>query len=204
MQNVFLMVGGAALFAVGVAVGTGTQDEKKKPEAAKPAAEQDGGAMPNLPQLPEHKMLAKGAGKWKAAVTANFGPEPMKTTAVETVRSDVGGLWQIGDFVADKNGPMAGFVGHGFVGYDPDRKKFVGSWIDSWTYAPQTMSGTLDATGKILTMDAVGWDSQSKMEMKTKQITTYVDDDHHTFSMRMAGPDGKEMEVLRIEYTREK
>lgn len=198
MQNVFMAVGGVALFACGIAIGVGGQDEKKKP-----AAEQDGATMPTLKPSPEHAMLAKGVGKWKATMTLNMGPVPTKSTGTETVAMGCGGLWQMGDFVEDKTGAMGGFTGHGFVGYDPDHKRFVGSWCDSMSYTVTSMSGTLDASGKVLTMDATGYDAMQKKEIKMKHVTTFVDDDHRTFSMRMPGPDGKDMEVMLIEYTRQ-
>jgi hypothetical protein len=204
MQNVFMGVGAAALFALGVAVGTSGQDEKKKPaEPTKSAAEQDAGGMPTPKPLPEHALLAKGVGKWKAKMTLHMGPKTETSTGVETITMGCGGLWQMGDFVEDKTGAMGGFTGHGFVGYDPDHKRFVGSWCDSMSYAVTAMSGTLDASGKVLTMDAVGYDSTMKAEMKMKHVTTFVDDNHRTFSMRMPGEDGKDMEVMLIEYTRQ-
>ena len=38
--------------------------------------------------------------------------------------------------------------------------------------------------------------------MNTKQVTTVVSNDKHTFDMYMPGPDGKEMKCMSITYTR--
>ena len=201
MQNVFAAVGGCVLFAAGVFVGTAPQDEKKAPTAA--ASEQDG-AMAALKPTAEHAYLAKLAGKWKAKMTMYGGPQPVTSTGVETVRMDLGGLWQVSDFVEDKGGKFGGFAGHGLMGWDPTAKHYVGTWFDAWSYTPTNMKGTLDKTGKILTVDATGKDP-SGAAMSMQMIHTDVDDKHRTFSMRIPGADGAGgfMEVMKIEYARE-
>ncbi|HYC78177.1 MAG TPA: DUF1579 family protein, partial [Planctomycetota bacterium] len=137
MQNPFMAAGGAVLFALGVAVGAGVfQDAKKE-------GGQDGANT--MKPLDEHKWLASQVGTWKATMSMMTGPDQWERgVGTETVRMDCGGLWQISDFEMPKLGGMGAFKGHGVMGYDPDRKKFVGHWFDAWGYSPTAMEGTTD------------------------------------------------------------
>jgi hypothetical protein len=40
--------------------------------------------------------------------------------------------------------------------------------------------------------------------VKTKAVTAYPDDDHRVMTMFVNGPDGKEMQTMKISYTRRK
>jgi hypothetical protein len=42
------------------------------------------------------------------------------------------------------------------VGYDPQKKKYVGTWVDSVTPYLWTYEGSLDASGRILTLETEG------------------------------------------------
>src|SRR5688572_9663025 len=85
-----------------------------------------------------------------------MGPDtpPVKTTATETARS-IGGRWIIGEMKCEMPGmgPMTAVI---TIGYDAEKGKYHGSWIDTmhdhlWVY-----TGSVDATGKILTLEAEG------------------------------------------------
>lgn len=197
MQNALVFVCGAVV-AAGVAIGTGIQDEKK------PGKMQDENAAMQMPKpTPEHEWLAKMTGTWKAKMTITM-PDGVKTsTGVETLKMGCNGLWQMCDFVEDKTGAMGGFQGHGICSYDPDHKTFGGSWCDSMSYSPTRSEGTLSADRKVLTMNATGYCPIRKQVVNHKQVSTFTDDRHRTFQMIQMGPEGKETETLKIEYTRE-
>jgi hypothetical protein len=130
-----------------------------------------------------------------------MGPTgPQKSTGVSERRMGPGGFWLLDDFKADMGG-MA-FVGHGAFGYDPAKKKYVQSWVDSTSPMLMTMEGTYDKDGKVLTMSGMGPGMEDGKPVMMRMVSTMVDANTETFEMYMPGPDGKEMRILKITYTR--
>ena len=89
-------------------------------------------AQPGAKPTDEHRILAQEEGTWDATIKSfAAGPdaEPMisKGTEVNTVMT--GGLWVLSKFDGDFGGMK--FEGRGQFGYDPVKKKYVGTWIDS-------------------------------------------------------------------------
>lgn len=150
---------------------------------------------------PEHDLLKKAVGTWDATVEMLMPPAP-PTKGVETTTMGPGGLWLVTDFKADE---MMGapFQGHGVEGWDPAKKKYVGTWVDSMSTSVSLTESTYDAATKSMngTLTAAGPDGQP---MKMKAVTQYKDDDTRVFTMYMPGPDGKEAPSMRITYKRRK
>lgn len=148
----------------------------------------------------EHQKLAAKAGTWNAALEM-MGPDgqPMRSKGTSTMTMGCGGLWLIDDFHAELGG--APFHGHGMTGYDPAKGKYVGTWVDSMSTSLLTMEGGYDKTGKVLTMTGMAPGMDGK-PVSTRYVTTHQDANTDVFEMFMPGPDGKEMKVLTITYTR--
>ena len=162
------------------------------------AAAQEGPPMPK--PGPEHEMLKKDVGTWDATVEMLMPPSPpSKGTEVNTLGP--GGLWLISDFKSEMMG--APFQGHGVTGWDPAKKKYVGTWVDSMSTALSTIEGTYDAASRSVTsmMQVTGEGGQP---MTMKAVTQMKDDDTRVFTMYMNGPDGKEAPTMRITYKRRK
>ena len=132
----------------------------------------------------EHAFLEKFVGTWEVS-------SPMGT-GVETATLTCGGLWLVSDF----KGSMMGqdFSGHGIMGYDPEKKKYVGVWVDSMQAHLSTSEGEVDPTGKVFTAVAD----------EMKMIDQFTDDDTREFSMIAPGPDGQEATVMTLTYKRKK
>jgi hypothetical protein len=149
---------------------------------------------------PEHEMLKKDVGTWDATVEMMMPPgPPSKGTEVNALGP--GGLWLITDFKSEMMG--APFQGHGVTGWDPAKKKYVGTWVDSMSTGVFTSEGTYDAASRSMNalMSGPGEDGQP---MTMKAVTQYKDDDTRVFTMFMKGPDGKEAPTMRITYKRRK
>jgi len=124
---------------------------------------------------PEQAFLQNLVGEWDAVV--NFGGGESK--AVEKSRLE-GGVWLISDFHGEFGGQK--FVGHGVKGYDTNKKKFAGVWVDTMSASMMTVEGKLDGAGKVLTevAEAIGMDGKPN---KMKMTTEIVDKDTHVFKM---------------------
>src|SRR5439155_18730659 len=83
-------------------------------------------AQPPSPKPgPEHEHLKKMEGTWDAVIRAGEGES--KGTMV--YKMELGGFWLVSDFKAEFGGQP--FRGRGVDGYDPVKKKYVSSWVDS-------------------------------------------------------------------------
>lgn len=118
----------------------------------------DGAAgAPFMPPPPgeQHKWLQQLVGKWTVeSEMSGEGMPPMKCTGTDTVRS-LGGRWIIAELNSELPG-MGTMNAMLTLGYDAEHGKYQGTWVDSMTDHLWTYEGTLDPTGKILTLEAEG------------------------------------------------
>jgi hypothetical protein len=166
-------------------------------------ARQEGMPPPPKPQK-EHEWLKNFEGAWDFTAKFHMGPgaPAMESKGVQVDRVGGGGMWLIIDTMEDKKD--APFHGHGMVGYDPEKKKYIGVWIDGHTSKFQMSEGTVDKDGKVMTMEADGPPGPDGKPSKMKQESTIKDKDHKSLKFYATGPDGKEMMVGEIEYIRKK
>ena len=173
-------------------------DHAKKPA---PDAGADMSAMMPKPGK-EHAMLKGMIGTWDCEVemAGMPGAPPTKPKAVEVV-TPLGEFWAIGAFKGEMMGMP--FEGHNITGYDPVKKKFTNYWVDSMSPSAMTGEGEWNEEKKELTFLAKGMDPMGN-EMTMKQVVRIIDENNHTFTMTMPMPDGTEMTVISIKYTRAK
>jgi len=156
--------------------------------------------MPPMPQPgPEHEMLKKDVGTWDATVEFFMGPgaPPAVSKGTEVVTM-LGGFWQITEFKSEMMGQP--FEGRGTTGYDPAKKKYVGTWVDTMSTGVALAEGTYDPATKTMT----GWMESrdpSGAVVKMKETTEWKDADSRVFTMY--APDGQSVS-MRITYTRRK
>lgn len=152
---------------------------------------------------PEHDVLKLEQGVWNAVV--EFAPEPgkpaTKSKGVETNTIACGGLCLVTDFKGELAPGMA-FEGHGIATWDAARKKYVGTWMDSMSSTLSTSEATFDAAAKRMNGSMEGPDLTGKV-VKMRS-TTDLKDGQRVFTMYGPGPDGKEIQMMRIIYTRRK
>ncbi|HYN03132.1 MAG TPA: DUF1579 domain-containing protein [Vicinamibacteria bacterium] len=156
--------------------------------------------MPPMPTPgPEHDMLKKDVGTWDATVEMFMAPgaPPEVSKGTETVTM-MGGFWQLAEFKSEMMGQP--FEGRGAMGYDPAKKKYVGTWVDTMTPGYSTVEATYDPAKKTMTgtMEGTGPDG---VLAKTKETTVWTDSDARVFTMY--APDGT-TPMMRISYKRRK
>jgi hypothetical protein len=150
----------------------------------------------------EHELLKKDVGSWDATVKfwEQPGGEEQGSTATEKNELLPGGYWLISRFEGSF-GP-AKFVGIGTFGYDPEQKKYVGTWVDSMSPYMMVTKAEYDAATKTLTGTGESRDPNTGEAMPTKSISRYVDNNTRTFEMYTPGPDGKDWKMMEITYKR--
>jgi hypothetical protein len=156
--------------------------------------------MDNKPQK-EHDWLQKLVGEWTFESDCDMGPDqpPVTVTGTESVRS-LGGLWTIAE---GKGGPPdASWTSVMTLGYDPERKRFVGTFIASMMTHLWLYEGSLDTDGRVLTLDAEGPDFTGGGMAKYHDIIEFVSDDERTLSSEMLRPDGRWHRFMTARYRR--
>ncbi|MEM7477614.1 MAG: DUF1579 family protein, partial [Planctomycetota bacterium] len=87
--------------------------------------------------------------------------------------------------------------------YDAAKKKYFGTWVDSFSPNPTRMEGTYDAKSKTMTYDTTGVGMDGS-PTKGKNVVFYGKD-KRTMTMYSAAPDtGEIIKVMEIVYTKAK
>jgi hypothetical protein len=162
-------------------------------------------AMKKVEPQKEHEWLHKLVGEWtmEAEMTMAPGEPPAKSQGTESVRS-LGGLW----IVAEGKGEMPG-GDHGTwimtLGYDPQKKRYLGTWVGSMMTHLWVYDGSLDTGGKVLTLDSEGPSmSGDGTLVKYQDVIELKSDDHRILTSRMPGEDGKWQVFMTAHYRRKK
>ena len=153
----------------------------------------------------EHEWLQKLAGEWSIEMEAAMAPgqPPEKFSGTETVRS-LGGLWMMCEGRSEMPGGGTGQTVM-TLGYDPAKKRFVGSFIGSMMTHMWIYEGTLDSSGKVLSLDTQGPSFAGDGKMATYQdIIEFKSDDHRVLRSQVRGDDGQWTAFMTAHYRRRK
>jgi hypothetical protein len=150
---------------------------------------------------PEHRWLQRLIGEW------TYEPEPSDPaveympSGTETVRS-LGDLWVL----AEGGGTVEGGGSHTSlmtIGYDPQKQRFVGSFISSMLPEFWLYEGTLDAAARVLSLDSEGPGmTDPNTRTKYRDQIEFESDDHRIFTSSVLGPDGNWQKFQTIHYRR--
>lgn len=174
------------------------------PRASVPSTTHASSPPAPSPRLEQHQWLEQFVGEWEteARMAAEPGAQPMLMKGHESVHS-LGGLWIVSELECESPmGPMQGLL---TVGYDEGRKRYVGTWIDSMMNHLWRYEGSVDAAGKVLTLEAEGpsFTGDGKMA-KYKDVYEIKSRDRKTLTSWMQGPDGIWTNFMTAEYRRVK
>lgn len=187
-NRTWIGLGVALVIACTAGVVVATQQDKKATDAAS-AADQ----MPTPKPGPEHAMLKKMVGTWDATITSSW-MGTSETSKGVTVYKAIGDFWVVEDFEGEMMGQK--FTGHGITGFDPDKKKYVGTWVDNMGPALVHGEGTVDASGKLNMTHETSMNGQATT---MTSVSEWKDADNMVFTMSMGGS-----EMMKIEYKRKK
>ena len=151
----------------------------------------------------QHKWLEKMVGDWTSEMECSMGPDQplQKHTGEESVRS-LGGLWMLCEGKSEMPGGGCGIT-QMTLGYDPAKKKFVGTFIGSMMSNLWIYEGEL--SGNKLTLDTEGPNFSGAGGLsKYQDAIEFKSDDHRTLTSSMPGPDGKWVTFMTANYRRKK
>jgi len=120
------------------------------------------------PRVPLHDMIGVWDLETKFWPTPNGEPLVSKGTETNTMLGD--GLWVLSTFEGNFGGVP--FRGQSQIGYNPTKKKYVGTWIDSMSPYMTKMEGTYDAESETMTLLNTGRDPQTGKMMYMKTVST--------------------------------
>ncbi|BAZ40189.1 hypothetical protein NIES4101_61500 [Calothrix sp. NIES-4101] len=151
----------------------------------------------------EHQWLAKLLGEWtyEIEVTMEQDSPSEKSTGTESVRS-LDGLWIVAE--GQGNMPECGAVTTIMtLGYNPQTKRYVGTWIGSMMTHLWVYDGELNADETVLTLDSEGpaMSGEGKMA-KYRDLLVFKSDDYRVLTSHVLGDDGKWHGFMTAHYRR--
>lgn len=197
----------AALLCAGAAVADKHADSKKGAAAKEAPASPDSKAKEMMAAMAKysgpsekHKVLQHFVGTWATASKAWMGPgKPVEATGTAEVKPIMDGRFVQEDFTGTFMGRP--FVGHGVTGYDLTKDKYTNFWVDNMGSWFTVSEGTLDATGKVLTMTTQAFDPQTGKTHASRMVTRIESDKRHVFEI-YDDVNGKEVKVMEIVYSK--
>lgn len=153
----------------------------------------------------EHEWLKQFEGEWVSESKVTFGPGQEPITAAGTMKSRMlGGRWIITDVTGDMMGTKIEALQT--IGYDPEKKKYIGTWVDSHLDFMWQYSGTVDASGKKIVLEAEGpnFMSQSDKPAMFRDSYEFKSADHIVMTSEMQGEDGQWTQFMSADVRRKK
>lgn len=151
----------------------------------------------------EHQWLQNLVGEWtyETEATMEPGKPAEKFGGTESVRS-LGGLW----ILAGGQGEMPGCGATTTMmtlGYDPQKQRYVGTWIGSMMTHLWIYEGELDADERVLTLNSEGpaMTDDGKMA-KYRDAIEFKSDDHRVMTSQVLGDDGQWHKFMTATYRR--
>lgn len=129
-----------------------------------------------------HKHLKMMTGTWD--VKSKFHTIPgqiIGMNGVEVAKMQPGDFWLISNFTGKFMGMP--FHGHAVMGYEAHKKKYIGTWADSFGSVLVTTTGNCSKDGKVTTMIGKGYDPMQKREITYKQVYRIMDANTRTYHM---------------------
>lgn len=185
-------------FALCIALPLAAQEapQMSPEEAAMMAAYQQAGTPG-----PQHAALAKMAGTYDMSIRSWHAPgaEPSVETGTATRSMALGGRVMVEEAQATMMGQP--FTGHGMHGYDNVTGRHWSTWNDSMSTGLMVSDGTCDDAGAC-TFTGSWNDPVTKGKVNARMTTKWTSPTVEVFEMYAPGPDGKEMKMMEITYTK--
>src|SRR5262245_18836232 len=145
------------------------------------------------------KQLKRDVGTWNVVIKM-FGDPSGEPTVGKGTETNVmlGDMWLIGRFKGQMMG--SNFEGLRQTGFDPEKKTFVSSWVDSTSPYVTRMEGSWNETTQTMMSAGTGKGKQGN-EIKSTMVVTYNKDGSRTSTMS-ALINGNPVKMMEFHYTR--
>ena len=151
----------------------------------------------------EHRWLQQLVGEWTYEGEAAMGPDQpvQKWHGSESVRT-VGDVWVLCEGQGEMPGECTGTTLM-TLGYDPQKQRYVGTFVGSMMTYLWVYEGSLDSAEKILTLHAEGPSCSGDGTMaKYKDVIEIVDEAAPHPDLPHAGRDGSWTKFMTAHYVR--
>ena len=144
----------------------------------------------------EHAWLERFVGTWDAQVEAFMEEgKPGFVTKGEEHTTKVGDLW----ILAEGKNTVFPYSYRFTLGYDADRKRYVGTWIDTMFAHLWVYEGTVDTSGRILTLETEGPNPMEQgKRTRYREVTEFVSDDRRVFTSSRLTSEGRWVLCMRV------
>jgi hypothetical protein len=151
----------------------------------------------------EHEWLKQLVGEWTYDSECAMGPDQPreKFSGTQSARM-LGGLWLVGEGKGEMPGGGTATTLL-TIGFDPQKGRYVGTWIGSMMHILWIYDGLMDETGKALTLESEGPSFCGDGSMaKYRDIVSLQSEGAYRFSSEMLGADGGWTEFMIADYRR--
>jgi hypothetical protein len=159
------------------------------------------------PQFPgpekQHEWLKQFVGQWESESEAVAAPGQPSTKCKGTMNSRMlGEFWIVSEVSGDMDGVMMKAIQT--IGYDPAKKKYIGTWVDSMLNHLWHYEGTVDDSGKIMTLEAEGPNFMADGKLtKFRDVYEFKSKDHIVATSSARGEDGKWVTFMTGHFRRQ-
>ena len=165
-------------------------------------AAQDAPGMPAPTK--EHEWLHQLAGQWEADLEVSAGPgkPPLKLKSTENTRR-IGGFWILSE--SEVTPPGMPFARALTLGYDPQKKKYVGTWVDSTSTHIGKSEGSMDAAGMTLTLEGeMPSPFDPSKSVRVREVIELKSRDLKVITTSLQGEDGNWFTLVTVNARRKK
>lgn len=150
----------------------------------------------------QHQWLQQLLGEWTGEGQVTMGPDlhAERRSGTAFIRA-LGDLWIVADIEEDApDGTQASSILT--LGYDPERGRFVGSWVGSMMAHFWVYEGQLDPSGKVLSLETEGPGMTPGSRGRYRDVINVESDDHWTLNSFMLDDEGQWQRFMSIGYQR--
>lgn len=161
--------------------------------------------IPNSEPTKEHEFLKKFVGQWEVKSKGSAGEGQDAVVMTGTMDSKMfGRFWLVNNCSYDMNGtPMMKAVQT--LGYDPEKKKYIGTWIDTMMNKMWIYEGTVNDAGTKIVLEADGPHmTEPGKTMKFRDAFEFKSDDEIIATSMFQGDDGEWTMMMTGTATRKK